>query len=129
GRRRAGGGRGPPDPAGRGARRRAAAASTGCAYRAPTPAVTPEDALAAGAPQLHADVPGNLAMEYEYGALAPVEAAFAQAAHVARVTLDAQRIAANPMEPKACLAAYDAATGIYDLYLPTQGMSALRDGL
>jgi aerobic carbon-monoxide dehydrogenase large subunit len=98
-------------------------------YRDLAPAVTAEDALAAGAPQLHPDVPGNLAMEYEYGALAPVEAAFAQAAHVARVTLDAQRIAGNPMEPKSCLAAYDAATGIYDLYLPTQGMSALRDGL
>jgi aerobic carbon-monoxide dehydrogenase large subunit len=98
-------------------------------YRDLAPAVTAEGALAAGAPQLHPDVPGNLAMEYEYGALAPVEAAFAQAAHVARVSLDAQRIAGNPMEPKACLAAYDAATGIYDLYLPTQGMSALREGL
>jgi aerobic carbon-monoxide dehydrogenase large subunit len=97
-------------------------------YRDIAPVTTPDDALAAGAPQLHADVPGNLAMEYEYGAPAPVEAAFANAAHVARVTLDAQRVAANPMEPKACLAAYDAATGIYDIYLPTQGMSALRDG-
>jgi len=98
-------------------------------YRDVKAVVTPEDALAAGAPQLHADVPGNLAMEYEYGAAAPVEAAFAQAAHVARVTLEAQRIAGNPMEPKACLATYDAANGVYDLYLPTQGMSALRDGL
>jgi aerobic carbon-monoxide dehydrogenase large subunit len=98
-------------------------------YRDLAPAISAEDALAPNAPQLHADVPGNLAMEYEYGALAPVEAAFAKAAHVARVTLDAQRIAGNPMEPKACLAAYDAATGVYDLYLPTQGISALRDGL
>jgi carbon-monoxide dehydrogenase large subunit len=98
-------------------------------YRDLAPVITAEDALAAGAPQLHPDVPGNLAMEYEYGAPAPVEAAFAQAAHVARVTLDAQRIAGNPMEPKACLATYDAATGVYDLYLPTQGISALRDGL
>jgi len=98
-------------------------------YRDLEPAITAEDALAAGAPQLHSDVPGNLAMEYEYGAPAPVEAAFAKAAHVARVSLEAQRIAGNPMEPKACLAAYHAATGIYDLYLPTQGMSALRDGL
>jgi carbon-monoxide dehydrogenase large subunit len=98
-------------------------------YRELAPAITAQDALAAGGLQLHSDVPGNLAMEYEYGALAPVEAAFAQAAHVARVSLEAQRIAGNPMEPKACLAAYDAATGIYDLYLPTQGMSALRDGL
>jgi carbon-monoxide dehydrogenase large subunit len=98
-------------------------------YRDLAPVVTAEAALAPGAAQLHRDVSGNLAMEYEYGALAPVEAAFAKAAHVARVTLDAQRIAGNPMEPKSCLAAYDAATGIYDLYLPTQGMSALRDGL
>jgi carbon-monoxide dehydrogenase large subunit len=45
------------------------------------------------------------------------------------VTLDAQRIAGNPMEPKACLATYDAASGTYDFYLPSQGMSALRDGL
>ncbi|HEV2955983.1 MAG TPA: molybdopterin cofactor-binding domain-containing protein, partial [Xanthobacteraceae bacterium] len=98
-------------------------------YRELAPAITAQDALAAGALRLHSDVPGNLAMEYEYGAPAPVEAAFAQAAHVARVSLEAQRIAGNPMEPKACLAAYDVATGIYDLYLPTQGMSALRDGL
>jgi carbon-monoxide dehydrogenase large subunit len=98
-------------------------------YRDLKPAIAAEDALAAGASQLHPDVPGNLAMEYEYGALAPVEAAFAKAAHVARVELDAQRIAGNPMEPKACLAAYDAANGVYDLYLPTQGISALRDGL
>jgi len=98
-------------------------------YRDLKSVTTAEDALAGGAPQLHADVPGNLAMEYEYGALAPVEAAFANAAHVARVTLDAQRIAANPMEPKACLAAHDAATGHYDLYLPSQGMADLRRGL
>jgi len=97
-------------------------------YRDLAPVVTADDALAAGAPQLHADVPGNLAMEYEYGALAPVEAAFANAAHVARVTLDAQRIVANPMEPKACLASHDAATGSYDLYLPSQGMGDLRRG-
>jgi carbon-monoxide dehydrogenase large subunit len=95
-------------------------------YRDLKPVTAPEDALAAGAPQLHENVPGNLAMEYEYGALEPVEAAFAKAAHVARVTLDAQRIAGNPMEPKACLATHDAATGIYDLYLPSQGMGDLR---
>ena len=97
-------------------------------YRDLPPVVTAEDALAPSAPQLHADVPGNLAMDYEYGALAPVEAAFATAAHVVRVTLDAQRISGNPMEPKACLAAYDPATGIYNVYLPTQGMADVRGG-
>ncbi|HEV2955515.1 MAG TPA: xanthine dehydrogenase family protein molybdopterin-binding subunit [Xanthobacteraceae bacterium] len=99
------------------------------AYRDLAPTVTAEAALAAGAAQLHRDVPGNLAFDYEYGARAPVEAAFANAAHVARVTLCAQRVAGNPMEPKACLAAYDAATGMYDVYLPTQGMADVRSGL
>jgi carbon-monoxide dehydrogenase large subunit len=99
------------------------------AYRDLAPTITAAAALAAGAAQLHQDVPGNLAFDYEYGARAPVEAAFGKAAHVARVTLCAQRIAGNPMEPKACLAAYDAATGNYDVYLPTQGMADVRSGL
>ena len=66
-------------------------------------------ALAAGAPQLHADVPGNLAVDYEYGNRAATEAAFASAHRVVRVTVEAQRIAGNPMEPKSCLAACDPA--------------------
>ena len=90
-------------------------------YRDLPAVVDAQAALAPGAPVLHTDVPGNLAMEYEYGALAPVEAAFANAAHVARVTLDAQRIAGNPMEPKACVASFNPRTGVYDIYLPTQG--------
>jgi aerobic carbon-monoxide dehydrogenase large subunit len=97
-------------------------------YRDLPAVIDAADALAGGAPQLHSDVSGNLAMEYEYGALAPVEVAFAKSAHVARVTLDAQRIAGNPMEPKACLASYDAANGIYDVHLPTQGMADVRGG-
>ena len=97
-------------------------------YRDLPAVVDAQAALAPGAPVLHTDVPGNLAMEYEYGALAPVEAAFANAAHVARVTLDAQRIAGNPMEPKACVASFNPRTGVYDIYLPTQGMADVRGG-
>ena len=70
------------------------------------------DALAAAAPLIHADVPGNLAVDYEYGSRAPVEEAFAKAAQVVRLTLEAQRISGNPMEPKSCLAAYDPRTGM-----------------
>ena len=44
------------------------------------PAVTTfEDAVKDGAPQLHDDVPGNLAFEFESGDAAATEAAFAQA--------------------------------------------------
>ena len=95
-------------------------------YRDLPAVIDAADALAAGAPQLHADVPGNLAVDYEYGNRAATEAAFASAHRVVRVTVEAQRIAGNPMEPKSCLAACDPATGICDLYLPTQGAADVR---
>lgn len=98
-------------------------------YRDLPAVVEAEAALAAGAPQLHADIPGNVAFDFEYGDEAKAGEAFARAAHVTRLTLDCTRIAGNPMEPKACVAAYDAATDTYDLYSPTQGLSMTRAGL
>jgi carbon-monoxide dehydrogenase large subunit len=94
-------------------------------YRDLPAVIDPADALKREAPQLHADAPGNLALDYEYGSRAPTEEAFAKAAHIARITLRAQRICANPMEPKACLAAFHPANGSFDLYIPTQGTSEL----
>jgi carbon-monoxide dehydrogenase large subunit len=85
-------------------------------------------ALEARAPQLHAEVAGNVCLDYEYGDAVAVEDAFQRAAHCSRLVLEASRLAGNPMEPKACLATYDAATGAYDLYAPHQGPSMiLRD--
>ena len=79
-------------------------------YRDLPPIVEADEALAPGALQLYENIPGNLAFDFEYGDDATVEAAFAGAAHVTRVTLDSKRLVGNPMEPKSCLAAYDAAT-------------------
>ncbi|MGB7543773.1 MAG: xanthine dehydrogenase family protein molybdopterin-binding subunit [Burkholderiales bacterium] len=87
------------------------------------------EALAPDAPQLYPEIPGNLCYDFEYGDEAKTNAAFARAAHVTRLTLDAQRLVGNPMEPKACLAAYDSATGIHDLWASTQGMSIMLGGL
>ena len=61
-------------------------------------------ALAAGAARLHEDAPDNLAFDYEYGNRDSTEPGFADAAHVVRVELHAQRISGNPMEPKSCTA-------------------------
>src|SRR6266581_2276051 len=88
-----------------------------------------EDALAPGAPRLHADIPGNLCFDFEYGDEGAANEALARAAHVTRVTLDSQRMVGNPMEPKACLAAHDAAADRYDLYTSSQGMSLILGGL
>lgn len=97
------------------------------AYRE-LPAVTDaEAALATGAEQLYPDIPGNLCFDYEYGDESRTSEAFARAAHVTRIALDSQRMVGNPMEPKAALAAYDAAADKYDLYVSSQGLSLMRN--
>ncbi len=88
--------------------------------------VAPEAALAAGAPQLHDNVPGNLSFEQEAGDAVAVAAAFAKAAHVTRLKLDCTRVAPNPMELRACLIAYDAASGSYTAHVPVQGVNMMR---
>ncbi len=53
----------------------------------PLPAVTTaRDAAAPGAPQLHDEAPGNVVLDFHYGDSAAVAAAFAQAAHVTKLT-------------------------------------------
>ena len=87
------------------------------------------DALAAGAVQLHDDVPGNCAFEVEAGDEAPVAAAFASAAHIVRLKVESTRVAPNPMEPRACLVVHDAAADSYRFNVCTQGVTALRTQL
>lgn len=91
--------------------------------------VASADALAEGAPQLHENAPGNLAFEYAYGNAEASGKALAGAARVVRVSLDAQRIAGNPMEPKSCLARYDAESGTIELFAPTQGTNDIKSAL
>ncbi len=94
------------------------------------PSVTdPEGALAAGAPQLSDEVPGNLAWESEIGDEKAVEAAFAAAAHITRANVISTRVAPNPMEPRAYLVAYDAATETYRIHSPMQGITTVRSQL
>ena len=91
------------------------------------PAVAGFDAaVAAGATQLHADVPGNLAFEYESGDESAVAAAFGRAKYVSKLTVESQRLVGNPLEPRACLAAFNPASGRYTLHLPLQGVGGMR---
>ena len=95
-------------------------------YRDLPAAVTVDDALAAGAPQLHAGVPGNLSFEWETGDATAVAEAFEQAAHVTRIKVVSTRVVPSPMEPRAYLIRYDAATDSYDIYTSAQGIEMLR---
>ncbi len=94
------------------------------------PAVTvARAALEPGAPQLHAELPGNLSFDWVAGDEAATEAAFRSAARVVRLALDNPRIIGNPMEPRACAATYDAASQKYALYACTQGTAGMRGQL
>src|SRR6266516_391748 len=94
------------------------------------PAVTVADkALAPGAPQLHAELPGNLSFDWVAGDEAATEAAFRAADRVVRLALDNPRMVGNPMEPRACAGTYDAATQKYALYACTQGTAGMRGQL
>ncbi|MGZ8154461.1 MAG: xanthine dehydrogenase family protein molybdopterin-binding subunit, partial [Burkholderiales bacterium] len=85
-----------------------------------------ERALSSGATLLHDDVPANMPFEYEAGDLAAVEAAFAKAAHVTRLKMESTRVVPNPMEPRACLIAYDAKDDRYTIHVCVQGVNMMR---
>ena len=64
---------------------------------------------------------GEVAFDIDLGAKAATEAAMRKAAHVTRLELVNNRLVANPIEPRAALAEYDAASGRTTLYTPSQG--------
>ncbi len=68
------------------------------------------DAVASGAPLVWPKATGNIAAETRHGDAAAAQAAFAKAAHVVSLDLVNQRVAPCPIEPRAILASYDAAT-------------------
>jgi carbon-monoxide dehydrogenase large subunit len=97
---------------------------------APLPAVVePVAALEAGAPQIWAEAPGNLCFAFEKGDRAATEAAFAAAAHVVELSLANQRVTAAPLETRAALARWDAASESWDLECTSQSLHGLRHQL
>ena len=94
----------------------------------PLPAVTTAGAAAAeGAPQLHEEAPGNLCLDFHYGDIEKVAAAFAQAAHVTKLSLRNNRIVVCPMEPRSAIGEYDAEGDRYVLRLGCQGVFGQRN--
>ncbi|MCP5152645.1 MAG: xanthine dehydrogenase family protein molybdopterin-binding subunit [Ectothiorhodospiraceae bacterium] len=98
-------------------------------YEALEPVADPRTADAEGAAQVHTDVPRNVLFDWGFGDQTAVDAAIASAAHVTRLELVNNRVVANPMEPRAGLAEYDAATGKVTLTTSTQGGWMLKDEL
>ena len=95
----------------------------------PLPAVTfAPEATEPGAPLVHDEAPGNVALDFHYGDTAAVDAAFARAAHVSRLRLVNSRIVVAPLEPRSGLAKMDE-DGRFTIRLGTQGVFGFRAGL
>jgi carbon-monoxide dehydrogenase large subunit len=80
-----------------------------------------EDAMASGAPAVWDEVPANILVDTKFGDHAGTERAFAQAANVVKMDFNIGRVTGVPMEPRACVADYDKATGRSTLHAGSGG--------
>jgi carbon-monoxide dehydrogenase large subunit len=87
----------------------------------PLPAIVDvRDAKAAGAPTVHDIAPNNQCYQWAIGDKGEVDKAFVGAAHVTKLDLINNRLAPNPMEPRAAIATYSRAGDDYTLYVSNQ---------
>ena len=86
-------------------------------------------ALAAKAPRVWDDVPGNLSYDTALGDPAVVDAVFAGAFKTVRIEIDNNRTVTNYMETRAVIGEYDAAAKAFTLTLGSQGVHGVRDTL
>jgi carbon-monoxide dehydrogenase large subunit len=82
-------------------------------------------AVAPGAPLVWSQASGNIAAEAEYGDADAVAKAFAAAAHMTELELHNQRVVAVALEPRACIAVFDA--GRTTLYTQNQTPTGARE--
>ena len=94
------------------------------------PAVTDtRTAVASDAPVVWDERGSNVCVDGESGDRAATDAAFARAAHVARIETWIQRVTGVPMEPRSAVAAYDPATKQYTVYAGSGGAVRLKNDL
>jgi len=80
-----------------------------------------EDAMKPGAPLVWDEVPANTPIETYFGETEATERAFAAADHVVSMDFHVDRVTGVPLEPRAALAEFDAATGRYTLHAGSGG--------
>lgn len=96
----------------------------------PLPVVTGgRAALESDAVLLHGELAANQAFEYRLGDEAATEEAFRKAAHVTRVKLINNRVAAAFLETRGVFAEYDRRTARFTLTLGCQGAHSVRQTL
>jgi carbon-monoxide dehydrogenase large subunit len=84
---------------------------------------------APGAPLVWEQNGSNLCVDAEVGDAAVVEAAFRRAAHVVRLDTTLNRVTGVPLELRAALAQFDAASGRYTVHCASGGVQRYRADL
>ncbi|WP_218509499.1 xanthine dehydrogenase family protein molybdopterin-binding subunit [Variovorax sp. dw_308] len=108
---------------------RDAAEAVSIDYEALPMVIDPELAIAPGAPVLCDDAPDNISCEMRHGSAEAADAAFAKAAHVVKLHIVNQRLAAVTLEPRSIVADFDKASGRTTVHMSTQMPSGVRDTL
>src|SRR5262249_45130348 len=80
-----------------------------------------EDAMKPGAPIVWDEGTQNVLVDTSFGDKAATDAAFAAADHVVAMDFHVDRVTGVPLEPRAALAEYDAASGRYTLHAGSGG--------
>ena len=88
-----------------------------------------QQALQPESPQVHATVPGNVAMDWSQGDSAELDRAFEEAHHVQELELKDPMLTGSPMEPRAAIASYDREKDHYTLVAGTQGVKTIHSVL
>jgi carbon-monoxide dehydrogenase large subunit len=98
-------------------------------YRPLDAVVDAAAALLPGAPAIWDEAPENLSYRFQRGDEAATRVAFAAAAHIVEIELVNNCLVPTPIEPRAAIGNYDAATGRFDLLLTGQGVHSIRNQL
>ncbi len=85
-----------------------------------------EDAVADGAPQIHENAPGNIAMDWSCGDEAGTDQALQEAEVVVEQRLVNQRLIPTPMEVRGAAAEYEPSSGEYTVWMTSQDPHIMR---
>jgi carbon-monoxide dehydrogenase large subunit len=83
-------------------------------------------AAKAGAPVVHDVAPDNTVYDWKLGDKDATDAAFARAKHVTTLEIVNNRLAPNPMEPRAAVGEYDEGSESFTLYTTSQNPHVAR---
>ena len=79
-----------------------------------------------GVPLVHDDVPENTSFEWSLGDKDACDKAFSEADHIVDLELTNQRLIANAMEPRACVAQWNSATEEMTVWTTSQNPQPIR---